>query len=165
MRNPRLISFARYVGLGAAILVPALVVAQSLPLAENLRAGQVMRAEDILQMRDALQNALGRVAQLEATAQAPLSKDRVEVREAAIAVAPGAIATASARCDDAADIAIDCNCGGDNGEGTNGSTQLDQRIIQTQNPAGGVSQCDCVAQNVGTNANARVFARVTCLVP
>lgn len=165
MRNPRLVSFARYVGLGAAILVPALVVAQSLPPAQNLRAGQLMRAEDILQMRDALQSALDRINQLENAAQSQLSKDQVEVREGVAAVAPGAVATATARCDDAADIAVDCNCGGDNGPGTNGSTQLDQRIIQTQNPAGGVSQCDCVAQNVGTNANARVIARVTCLVP
>ncbi len=155
-------SIIRYIGTAIAVLVPALVVAQT-PV---FSSGNVIRARDLQTLREQLDTARADIAALQSrVAASSLSKDRVEVREGVAPVAPGAIATASVDCDEPADIAVDCNCGGDNGPGTNGSTQLDQRIIQTQNPAGSTSQCDCVAQNVGTNVNARVIARVTCIVP
>jgi hypothetical protein len=92
-----------------------------------------------------------------------ISKARIYTANSPTAIAVGGRSTAEASCRSAADIAIDCACGGDTGQGTPGSPFNDLRIIATSNPAAGVSSCSCLGENVGTNITQRVVAIVTCL--
>lgn len=162
----------RYVGVGGALLVPALVAGQDIQLLQNLNLGDgaVLRGQDIRAMREALVAAVARIndleSRLDSTQGAGISKANLQPPIVNAVLAPaGTRRTATARCELPGDIAIDCNCSGDTGEGTSGSPLMDQRIIQTINPAGGLSQCDCVGENVGTNDNQRLIAVVTCLRP
>lgn len=57
----------RYTGVGAALLVPALVVGQDIQLLQNLSLGDgaVLRGQDVRAMREALVAAVARINDLE----------------------------------------------------------------------------------------------------
>lgn len=158
MKKPSFALLVRYLGVAAAILVPALVVAQSLPSAQSFQAGQVLRANDVLLLRDALENALARIAQLEATAVVKSSIYNV-VGTSTATLSTGQRANATAACD-AGDVAIACSCGG--AAGGVGAVDMDTRSFLLRNPPAAASTCDCNGEWLGAGT-AQVSTQVTCL--
>jgi hypothetical protein len=163
---------AQYVGVGAAVIVPALVVGQDTDRLEgiNVSPGALLRAQDVQLLRDSLLIAADRISNLESRLNnndgPTISKANIRPAITSTAtVLPGAIATTTASCDAVGDIAIGCSCGGDTGAGTSGSPQIDQRIFVISNPSGSASSCTCQGQNVGTSQSQRIVAIVTCLRP
>src|SRR4051794_22702419 len=68
MKSKRTLNIARYLGVGAAMLVPALVVAQqqTSPPTSRFGEGDLLRASEVRQLRDALNEAILRINTLEA---------------------------------------------------------------------------------------------------
>lgn len=163
MKKGRTPNIARYLGVAAAVCVPALVLAQALPPVNNLEPGDVLRAQDVLQIRNALDNALSRIALLE---QRAINKSGLRPESAVVAAPPNATPAAVAECDDD-EIMLNCGCRGlvnttaDPLNGTN-NTSLDLRMVLVRN-ATGTPSCTCQAQNVGTNAEAALAAVAWCL--
>lgn len=158
MTKNQLTRAARYMGIAAGLLVPALVVAQSLPSPQSLQAGQLLRANDVLLLREGLDNALSRITALESAA---VTKSRVYNNVADSApIASGATATATASCDGASDLAIACSCGGT--QGGSGVSSMNTRSFLLRNGAAAVSTCACNGEWLGTGT-ATVTSQVTCL--
>jgi hypothetical protein len=163
MNKGQLPTIARYLGVAAAVCVPALVLAQALPLPANLEPGDVLRAQDVLQIRNALDNALGRIALLEARA---INKSGLRPETAVVAAPPNATPAVVASCD-ADELMFNCGCrglssiNGDPLTGTN-NTSMDLRMVLVRD-ANATPSCTCQAQNVGTNADAALAAVAWCL--
>jgi len=142
--KPNALTIARYVGIAAAALVPALVVAQQ----TQFNAGSVLTATS-------LRNLETRIGQLEAQA---LSKQRLlEATLDQALVQPGEVALVTASCDPG-EIVLGCLC-----TGSAGSQNLDLRIAGSNNQAAN-SNCQCRAQNVGTVAET-LIASASCFAP
>lgn len=159
---------AQYAGIVAAVAVPALVVGQDVQVLQglNLGDGSVLRGQDVRALRDALAVAVARIDDLEsrlANQGGGIGKGDLYTVSNAVPIAIGARETAKASCQDPADVAIDCACGGNRTDSTAGSPFNELRIIATDNPAGALSSCQCVGENVGTNTTQQILAIVTCL--
>lgn len=161
---------AQYVGIGAAVIVPALVVAQQAtnPPTTNFAAGELLRASDIDQLRDALVEAIGRINALEAGQTGPLRKSNVYLApEAIVPNAINDIVSATSSCTNGADLLVDCSCYGRSTAGTDAtnSTSMDLRQVRSRNnaSAGVNSACSCTGRNSGSNPDAVLIAQATCL--
>jgi hypothetical protein len=159
------LKWPQYVGIGASILIPALVIAQQQrnPPADNTFAPQtLLRAGDVEQMRDALADALVRINQLEANAGAPVSKAAIyPVSADSGPIAQNAAGTAQVSCTGDADILVSCSCVGR--EGASNSLQFDLRSVDGNNRLDGESFCRCQGVNVGTNVARNLIATAFCL--
>jgi hypothetical protein len=163
--NPKTVKIARYLGLGAAILVPALVVAQqqvnppTVPFADN----DILRASEVRQLRNALVEAIARINSLEQNAGPALTKANVYSIEGRSEPIPAnsAEALAQVRCVGESDILLTCGCQGLL-EGINSPQFELRRVDAIQNP-NDASECVCQAENVGTNVARVLVARGSCL--
>jgi hypothetical protein len=160
------LKWPQYLGIGASILIPALVIAQQQrnPPADNTFAPQtLLRAGDVEQMRDALADALVRINQLEANAG--ITKDDLYlVTGNSEPTLQNGTALGVAECADADDIMITCGCQGTiTGEGTSNQAQFDLRTVNHSNTVGDQSFCSCQGDNVGSNVARVLVARATCL--
>jgi hypothetical protein len=152
--------WTRYLGIAAAVFVPAMVIAQQLPPDNTFTPNALLRAESLEQMRDALAVALDRINALE---QQRLTRENLyEVRgEAPLSVAGGS-STAQAVCNDN-DVLLNCSCHGElPPNGTNSTVQTLTRIVTRNTRDGSSSDCVCQAEIA---ASGRVLvADATCLL-
>jgi hypothetical protein len=153
-------TLARYVGLGLAVCVPALVVAQ-VPL-PTFGANQVLRAEQLQTLRNELEGTRARVLELEANSGVALSKGNIYTQSNNSGPIPqNGTALAQANCEDENDILVGCSCEGQQ-DGVN-SLQFDLRRVTASNRLDGESTCVCQGVNVGTNAARVLVATAQCL--
>lgn len=163
MKTTNAVRWARYLGIGAAVLVPAWVVAQTvgdLPLTTNLEPNDVLRSQDLQAMRNALATLIGRVAALEGRPQVSTGL-LYNARVTQLAIAPGGLDSVSGTCDDATDVMVNCGCRGLSDVGTN-STFFQLRQSRIDVPVGSTARCVCQGFNSG-GTSSNLVATATCL--
>jgi hypothetical protein len=159
MKTALSLSIARYVGIGAAICVPAIVVAQALP---NFGANQVLRANQLQTLTTVLDDMRSRVLRLEASSGVALTKSNIYPQSNNSGSIPqNGTGLAQASCEDENDILVGCSCEGQQ-DGVN-SLQFDLRRVTASNRLDGESTCVCQGVNVGTNAARVLIATAQCL--
>jgi len=156
--KPKASSIASYLGIAAAVLVPALVVAQQ----QRFAAGNVLTASSLNSLVD-------RIAALEAQLQTQqqgggVSKGQLYFTPpVANTLDPGEVGNVRATCNEsAADIMLSCSCGGQTPGSNSGNSNLDTRSSVVQNPAGAPSTCECSGENLSDVA-VNIFALGWCL--
>lgn len=155
----------RYAAVGAAVLIPTLVIAQQQqrnpPNDGTFAANALLRASDVEQLRDALADAIARLNTLQADSGGITKEDTYPITESSAPVAQNDVGLAQAFCDDANDILIACGCRGfENGFN---SQQFNVKRITTTNVIGNISSCVCQAANVGSNVARVLEASGTCI--
>jgi hypothetical protein len=157
----------KYAAIGAAVLIPTLVIAQQRqtqpPGPAVFAPGLVLKAGDILQMRDALADVITRVNTLQANSGGILVKGNMSmypVEGDSGPIATGGNALAQAFCLDNNDVMVNCGCEGR----LNGANQLsfELRRISSTNPVSERSGCTCQGANVGSEGRF-LFAVAQCV--
>jgi hypothetical protein len=160
MRKLSNLRFVRWLGVAAALCVPAAVVAQLQqrpPPAEGTFApNQVLRASQIDGLRDALADAIARIDQLQnRPAQSPAAVPRAYTTLPTTApIEPGGVVDRhiSGACSEG-DIAMSCNC-----DGSVAAIQIERFVLS---PA--TRTCNCSYFNSNPSVRQTVSTSVNCL--